>query len=223
MCRRTPRPSAIRHPLSASSVSGFTLIEILVVIVIVGVIVSAATLSMGVLGRDSEAEDQTRRLWAVLVQAREECELQGIDTGMFISGEGYEFLRFDQRQKRWVPIEDDQLFASRKLPEGLRFRMWLESRDVVLKPAAVDRSDVTEDKKWPPQVLVLSSGDIQPFELHIERDSEPAVWRLNALPDGDLRLERRRAAEPWETVAQTKPPEEKNIRSSLSDKKAKRQ
>ena len=56
---------------------GFTLMEILVVIVVIGVIVSAATLSFGVLGKDREAEDQSRRFWAVLVQ---ECdELGAVD------------------------------------------------------------------------------------------------------------------------------------------------
>ena len=38
--------------------------------------------------------------------------------------------------------------------------------------------------------MVLSSGDVVPFELHIERDGAPALWRVTALADGDLRVER---------------------------------
>lgn len=185
--------------------------EILVVIVVIGVIVSAATLSVGVLGRDSEAEDQMRRLWAVLQQAREETELQGLDIGMFVSAGGYEFLRYDGRKLTWVPIEGDKLFATRELPRGLHFRMWLESREVVLKPGLVDRADKDSQKKWPPQILVLSSGEIMPFELRVERDDAEALWRVSALPDSDLRIERRsgkEAREPWQLIAQTKPPEE---------------
>lgn len=195
--------------------------EILVVLVVIGVIVSAATLSIGVLGRDSEAEDQTRRLWAVLQQAREETELQGLDIGMFVSAEGYEFLRYDGRNLTWVPIEDDKLFATRALPKGLRFRMWLESREVVLKPDAVDRADKDSQKKWPPQILVLSSGEVMPFELRVERDQAEALWRVTALPDNDLRIERRagkEAREPWQVIAQTKPEEETDKRQT--DKRA---
>ena len=188
---------------------GFTLLEILVVVIVIGVIVSAASLSVGVLGRDRESEDQMQRIWAVLRQAREETELQGLDLGMFVSATGYEFLRYDGREQRWVPIESDNLFASRGLPEGLRFRLWMETREIVLKPGPVDRSDKDEDEKWLPQIFVLSSGDIVPFELQVERDSEPAIWRVLTLPDTDLRLERRTGTEPWQLIAQTRPPDDK--------------
>jgi general secretion pathway protein H len=208
------------EPTVVSLTRGFTLMEMLVVMVIIGVIVATATLSVGILGRDREAEEQARRLWAVLVQGREEAELQGLDAGVFIHAQGYEFLQFDPRQNRWVPIEDDRLFAPRSLPEGLGFRLWLESKAIVMKPDAVDRSDPSEDKKWPPQVLVLSSGDILPFELQIEREHQPAIWRVLSLPDGDVRLERRDGTEAWDVIAQTKPPEEeKSIRKVRNEKR----
>lgn len=194
--------------------AGFTLMEILVVIIVIGVIISAATLSMGVLGRDREVEDQAQRLWAVLKQAREESELQGLDTGVFVSEQGYEFLQFIPRLNHWVPVENDKLFATRQLPEGLRHRMWLESREIKLKPDAVDREEKDAEKKWPPQIMVLSSGDIMPFELHIERDGAEALWRVVALPDNDLRIERRVGREPWQVVAQTKPPDEDDKRAA---------
>ena len=63
---------------------GFTLLEILVVIVIIGVMVSMVSLSVGVLGADREVEDETRRFWAVVRQAREEAELQAIDVAIFV-------------------------------------------------------------------------------------------------------------------------------------------
>lgn len=195
-------------------VAGFTLLEILVVVVILGIIISVATLSSGVLGRDRQVEDQTRRFWAVLQQAREESELQGLDTGVFVSAQGYEFLHFIPRLSHWIPIENDKLFAPRQLPEGLRYRMWLESREIILKPDAVDRQEKDAEKKWPPQIMVLSSGDIMPFELRIERDGAEALWRVVALPDNDLRIERRDGAEPWQMMVQTKPPDEEDERSA---------
>jgi general secretion pathway protein H len=193
----------------ARAAAGFTLMEILVVIIVIGVIVSAATLSVNILGSDRESQEEMERVWAVLRQAREEMELQGLDLGMFVSSTGYEFLRFDGRENRWMPMEGDRLFAPRELPEGLRLRLWIESREIVMKrDGAVNRSDRDEDKKWPPQIMVLSSGDIMPFELQLERDSQAAKWRVQALPDTDLRLEKREETEPWQIVAQTRPPED---------------
>jgi general secretion pathway protein H len=193
---------------SARAQPGFTLLEILVVIVIIGVMVSMATLSIGVLGADREVKEEAERFWAVLRQAREEAELQAIDVAIFVGQTDYEFLRFDTRRNEWTPIVEDKLYAQRTLPEGLRFRLWLENREIVLKPGLPDRSKKDESQKWPPQITVLSSGDVVPFEMHIERDAAPALWRVTSLADSDLRLERRKDERDWVVVAQTKPPPE---------------
>lgn len=187
---------------------GFTLLEILVVIVIIGVMVSMATLSIGVLGTDREVEEETRRFWAVVRQAREEAELQAIDVAVFVGTNDYEFLRFDTRRNEWLQIVDDKLYAQRKLPEGLRFRLWMENREIVLKPGLPDRSKKDESQKWPPQLTVLSSGDVVPFEMQVERDGAPALWRMTSLADGDLRVEQRKDERDWVTIVQTKPPPE---------------
>jgi general secretion pathway protein H len=207
--RATPdraRTAGIMPPPGFGRMAGFTLMEIMVVVIIIGVMIAVTTLSVGLLGKDKETEDQLRRVWAVLRQTQEEGELQSIDTGMYFTDTSYEFLRFDARKNLWVPIEYDKLYATRELPEGLRFRIWLDSREIVLKPESADRADKDASKKWPPQIMVLSSGDIMPFEMRVERDGAEALWRVMAMPDNDLRLEKRVGIEPWSIVAQTRPP-----------------
>jgi general secretion pathway protein H len=191
------------------SLRGFTLLELLVVLVIIGVMVAMVTLSTNVLGQDSQVEEETRKFWAVLRQAREEAELQSIDLAVFVGSTEYEFLRFDTRRNEWRQVADDTLYAPRTLPAGLRFRIWLEGRELVLKPGLPDRSKKDENQKWPPQVMVLSSGDIVPFELQIERDAAPALWRMTSQADGDLRVEQRKKDDnDWLLVVQTKQPPE---------------
>lgn len=223
------RPPPLDAPRDTARSRGFTLMEVLVVIVIIGVIVSAATISFGVLGGDREVEDETRRFWALLQQAREEAELQSVDIGVYIAASSYEFLRLDQRKNLWVPITGDALYMPRELPDGLRFRAWLEAREIILKPRLPDRDEKDEEDEEdaekarllqspsanpngrqdnPPQILVLSNGDIMPFELQIERDSAEALWRVVSLPDNDLRIERRNRDRSWALVRQTNAPEE---------------
>lgn len=223
------RPLHLPSRRSATTIAGFTLMEVLVVIVIIGVIISAATLSFGILGGDRESEDEARRFWALLQQAREEAELQTADIGVYVAASSYEFLRMDPRKRLWVPIAGDVLYMPRELPDGLRFRVWLESREIILKPQLPDRSEDEEDEEEgeeeetvvdrtvpnpngrqenPPQIMVLSSGEIMPFELQIERDGAEALWRVVAQPDNDLRVERRNRDRTWTMVAQTKAPEE---------------
>lgn len=223
------RAARLRH--------GFTLIELLVVIVIIGIIASMATLSINVLGRDSQVEDEARRFWAVLRQAREEAELQGLNIGAYFAAEEYEFLRLDVLNNLWIPISDDKLYATRSLPESLRYRIWLDGREIVLKPQLPERGDEEDDEdreeteeekkeanlhralrtidreeaqraqENPPQLVVLSNGDLMPFELQIERERDPALWRIVATADNDLRVEQRRSSsDDWEIVAQTNPP-----------------
>jgi general secretion pathway protein H len=201
-----------------AAAAGFTLVEILVVIVIIAVVVSASTIAVGVLGRDSRVEDEARRFWAVLQQAREEAELQSLDAAVFVAAGEYEFLRFDRRRQEWTSVVDDKLYAQRELPEGLRFRLWVDGREIVLKPDLPNRSDKDEHKKWPPQIMVLSSGELMPFELHVERDAAPALWRVVALADNDLRIERRDNEREWIMVQQTKkPPPDDREKERLSN------
>ena len=187
---------------------GFTLLELLVVLVVVGVMVSLAVLSFGVLGSDRQSEDESKRFWMVLQQAREEAEMQVEDLGIFVSSGAYEYLRFDSRKDEWQPIEGDELFAQRELPEGLRFRLRLESREVVLKPSLPQRGDKDENKRNPPHIMVLSSGDVSPFELEIEREGQPAKWRVTALADNNLRVEVRDDRNQWVALLETKPPKD---------------
>lgn len=178
--------SPVPLPQSARA-SGFTLLEILVVIVLIGIIVSIATVAIGVLGRDREVEEQARRLWAVMSQGREEAELQGRDLGLYLDDKSYEFMIFDPQQAGWVTVADDDLLTRRELPPGLTLRLWLEAREVVLKPPRQPTAD--ELKKRLPQIVMIASGEIVPFELEIVREGSDVRWHVASRPDNTLVVE----------------------------------
>jgi general secretion pathway protein H len=189
---------------------GFTLLEIMIVIVIVGIIAMVSVIAFGTLGRDREMQDAAERIGAIINQTREESELQGFDVGMRVGINRYDFLRFDARQQLWLPIVDDTLMSARELEPGLRIRLWLEGREVVLKEnltpsgdeitaAAEDEDDregegldnSTEDQKenekeMPPQIMILSNGDLNSFDLHLEREDSNARWRVFLSPDNTV-------------------------------------
>jgi len=164
--------------------AGFTLLELLVVIVIIGIIASMAVVSTRVLGRDREMDQEAKRLAAVLTQAREEAMLQGRDVGMRVDAHGYDFLLYDGRSESWQLAADDPLLRERSLPDGLEAVLWLESRPVPL----VARAAPTERTPASPQVLVLASGDVVPFEVRLERAGTEELRAVTGRPDGRFEI-----------------------------------
>ena len=143
--------------------AGFTLIEILVVVVIIGVLAAGMMLSVSLTGRDRELEKESDRLLALFTYAREQAELQTREYGVLFQDDGYEFLAYDARRGAWRSVFEDDVLAARKLPDGLGFTLSVESRPVVLKRPK-DSTDKT------PQVMIFSNGDLTTFAAVLQRD-----------------------------------------------------
>ncbi len=166
--------------------SGFTLLELLVVIVIIGIITSMAVVSVHVLGGDHEMEQEAARLNAVLNQAREDAMLQGQDVGFRLDDKGYDFLRYDTHNDTWALVTDDPLLRERLLPAGLVAGLRLESRELELAARGVP----TAGHPLAPQVVVQASGDLVPFEIVLHREGTEELRRVTGTADGTIQVQR---------------------------------
>lgn len=147
---------------------GFTLVEILVVVVIIAIMVSLAVLSIGVTGRDSQLDDESRRIAGLVDLLHDRALLEGRDFGLRVEPTSYEFVVYDPRRDRWMPLIQDQEFRRRTLPKGVSFQLELDSQVVVIK--ALDR-DLPSDAELPgPQIAIAASGEGTPFRLTLLRD-----------------------------------------------------
>jgi general secretion pathway protein H len=147
------------HPATA----GFTLIEILIVVLIIGVISAGMLLSFTLTGRDPELEKESDRLLALFTYVREQAELQTREYGVLFQDDGYEFLTYDMRRAAWRGVFEDDALSARKLPDGLGVKLTVEARPVVLTRPA-DAKDKT------PQIMIFSNGDLTSFAATVERD-----------------------------------------------------
>ncbi|GGY08119.1 prepilin-type N-terminal cleavage/methylation domain-containing protein [Paludibacterium paludis] len=95
--------------------TGFTLIEILVVLVIIGVLSATVTLSMRP-DTHRQMEDEAYRFARILEQAADASE-QGDALGLVWLPRGYAFRRLGE-DGRWQPVGDD-FFKEREWPEGI--------------------------------------------------------------------------------------------------------
>lgn len=151
--------------------SGFTLIEILVVVSVMAIIVSIALLSLGVLGDDRQLRQEAQRIASLLEAAQDEAVLQGREFGFEVMRESYRFVEFDPFESRWLEMQADDIFRFRKLPAEVEFDLLLEDKPVLLSLDAKAMDD-DEDRRntnesYAPHIMIFSSGDSTPFELRV--------------------------------------------------------
>ena len=183
-------PSQARCPSPHSAprrADGFTLLELLVVAVIMAIVTAATLLSTGLLGDDREIAQEAERMAALIDLASEEALLQGREIGLLIEPEQYRFFVFEALSNRWLPLDNDDVLKSRDLPEGGRFELAVEGREVVLRQHT-EKDDAEED--FAPQIMILSSGAMTPFEIELERDSEPYRFTILGEANGETGIEK---------------------------------
>lgn len=161
----------------------FTLIELLVVIVIIAVITAVAMLSLGILGDDRDLQRDARRMSALIELASDEASVQSRDFGLEIMQSGYRFVEHDPLLDQWRELLGDDFLRPRQLEDDRQFELFIEDRRVPLSSGA----DLTDD--YLPHILILSSGDITPFELRLSRPSDRAALTLTMSAAGELEIQ----------------------------------
>ena len=166
-----------RPPPKASR--GFTLIEVLVVLLIIGLTVGFVTLSIGTGGAARQTEEEARRLAALIELAREEAVLRSQELAIEFRRDGYRFLQLSE--EKWLPLGDDELLRRRVLPSGIELALELEDDEVVLS---------AEPEKETPHVFLLSSGESSPFVVTLATSDQSVLWRVAGREDTAVTLTR---------------------------------
>ncbi len=176
-----------------SRCNAFTLIELLVVVIIVGIVSSIALLSLGLVGDDRVLRQEARRMTSLIELAADEAVLQGRDYGLEIMQSGYRFVEHDPLLDRWSAMQGDELLRQRNLDEGLEFELYIEDRRVELnaQPVATGDADDAGDQDAPdyaPHALMLSSGEISPFQIELSRPSDRSSVEITVSAGGDIAI-----------------------------------
>ena len=186
------RPPRLRGPRSMTAplglgAAGFTLIEIMVVVVIIAVLASFAVLSIGTRALDDRMETEARRLQELMTLALDEAVLQGAELGFIQTGDGYAFLAL--KDGKWLPLEEAGALRGRVLGDPFYLQLRVEGRAV----APVTDEDERKEAELKPQVLLLSSGEATEFSLALRARDYAPHYLLEGDALGRLKLARKDA------------------------------
>lgn len=170
-----------------SAQRGFTLIELLVVVLIMGVVLSFLSLSINPTSKADRLDTESRRLDALLQTAADDAVLYGRELGLDIVRGGYRFIRLGDDGWQVINRAESPL-RPRELPEGVVIA--LIERDEAQPRLAGGDEDEDEDDALRPEAVLLSSGELVPFELELYADDVDHRYRLTGEANGDLSLER---------------------------------
>lgn len=152
------------RPAAPHAVAGFSLLEVLVVLLLIGILLTMATLSLApLLGRGGG--NAAAHLAAVATLASDQATLQGTEHGLELSRDGYRVLALVGGS--WLALDDDPAWRPQRLGEGFTLHLQAEGRTVPLP----------EKLGGEPQLILYSSGESTPFELELRGAGSDCVLR----------------------------------------------
>lgn len=179
---------------------GFTLLEILLVLVLVS-LASVAVISTLPTSSKDVAEKQAKSLFQRVLLLNEEAMLSGRDFGLRVDEKKSAYYLMSLESEGWQKLNIDQIPYETKLNASVVITLtlgggvWADD-DRLFKPGSLFDEDMfaeyKEEKKLrPPQVFIVSSGEVTPFSIAIypeQGDEELDAWKVVAKENGQVVL-----------------------------------
>ncbi|NTS75839.1 type II secretion system minor pseudopilin GspH [Catenovulum sp. SM1970] len=155
---------------------GFTLLEIMLVLVLMAILISSISFSFDVSDPKERTYKEAKRFQTAFHMASDYGLLNNIQIGLVVDEESYQFVGYDGNQ--WMSFPDEPVLAAYQIPEQIIMSLtmgeipWLDDQSLLGEEdlfSSGDEDEREEDgskkQKLIPQVYLFSSGDITPFEL----------------------------------------------------------
>ncbi|MBI2785151.1 MAG: type II secretion system minor pseudopilin GspH [Legionella longbeachae] len=148
---------------------GFTLIEILIVLVIIGITFGFALIAFGDFGESRRIKFAAEQLANTLRLAQQQAILETSTLGLRIDNMSYQILQL-QNNARWKPLSKTGIFKMTYFPQ-----------DTIITLITNNHTP-----KGYPAVIINSSGNMTPFSLKFASSKESNLALLIGKQNGDL-------------------------------------
>jgi general secretion pathway protein H len=146
--------SAIGIWMVSGEQRGFTLLELMVTMFLVGIFSSFALLSLRGADENELLATEVQRLSALLEINQQEALLQGEQRGVYFTETGYIFMGRDSRGE-WHPLVNSGFRTRHDLPAGMTLALWVDNLSI----------DLDKAPEQQPHVMLLSSGESTDFRV----------------------------------------------------------
>jgi len=167
---------------------GFTLIEIMVVLAIMGIMLGLGMFAFGDGGLSEKLEQESNRLYGLIKLAQEEAILNTSELALELEDDGYVFKRSELNEKtnkeEWNLIAGDKIFRKRSLTAGIELELNIENEIFKL-------NDKNQDDDEPLRIYILSSGELSAFVLSLKIGELEQYFEITGIATGKLSIERK--------------------------------
>ena len=157
---------------------GFTLIEILIVLVIIGITFGFALIAFGDFGESRRILFSAEQLVNTLRLAQQQAILETSTLGLRIDNTGYQFLKL-QNNTQWRSISDKGVYKMTYFPQDTK---------ITLKT-------ISHTPAGSPAIIITSTGDMTPFTLSFGNNKESNIALLIGKRNGDLHFNTKTSSE----------------------------
>lgn len=182
------------------SALGFTLLEVILVILMLGLLVSAVVVNFSWDSRDDQLEQEAKRFQQLFHFAAETALMRQQEWGVQIKPTGYQFLVYLPEDDIWQPVESPASLGWHDLAGQQQLKLELEGlpwqEDSMLGALNWQNERLEhlqtddEDEVVLPHIFILSSGEITPFELLLQDESQRPFWYVQLRGEFSIPLQR---------------------------------
>lgn len=160
------RGQSVRH--KAARTSGFSLLELLVVVALIGVIVGVIVVTAFGGDRKQIIKTDAQRLALAIELARGEALSSNESWGLYVEEISYVFAKFDEIERQWLEIESGP-FGPQTIKAEAQFALHTES----LNGGTID---LGADDAVLPDIVIYASGEQTPFEIELVPAWDGVPW-----------------------------------------------